>query len=90
MHDRLMDNQASLIYPDLIRYAGELGLDVDRFGEDLRSRRYATRIHRDVDSADASGAAGTPTMFVNGRRHEGAHDIDGLAAAIERELASGL
>jgi len=90
MHDRLMDNQASLIYPDLIRYAGELGLDVDRFGEDLRSRRYAARIHRDVDSADASGAAGTPTMFVNGRRHEGAHDIDGLAAAIERELASGV
>ncbi len=49
MHDRLMDNQASLIYPDLIRYAGELDLDVDRFGEDLRSRRYATRIHRDID-----------------------------------------
>ncbi len=90
MHDRLMDNQASLIYPDLIRYARELGLDVDRFGEDLRSRRYATRIHRDITSADASGAAGTPTMFVNGRRHEGAHDIDGLAAAIERELAAGL
>ena len=90
MHDRLMDNQASLIYPDLIRYAEDLGLDVDRFGEDLRSRRYAVRIHRDVDSADASGAAGTPTMFVNGRRHEGAHDIEGLASAIERELAAGL
>jgi Na+/H+ antiporter NhaA len=90
MHDRLMDNQTSLIYPDLIRYAGDLGLDVDRFGEDLRSRRYALRIRRDIDSADASGAAGTPTMFVNGRRHEGAHDIDGLAAAIERELSAGL
>jgi Na+/H+ antiporter NhaA len=90
MHDRLMDNQASLIYPDLIRYARELDLDVDRFGEDLRSRRYAMRILRDVDSADASGAAGTPTMFVNGRRHEGAHDIEGLASAIERELAAGL
>jgi Na+/H+ antiporter NhaA len=90
MHDRLMDNQASLIYPDLMRYAQELGLDVDRFGEDLRSRRYAARIHRDVYSADASGAAGTPTFFVNGRRHEGAHDIDGLAAAIERELAVGV
>ena len=89
MHDRLMDNQTSLIYPDLMRYAAELGLDVDRFGEDLRSRRYAGRIHRDVDSADASGAAGTPTMFVNGRRHQGAHDIEGLAAAIERELAAG-
>jgi Na+/H+ antiporter NhaA len=90
MHDILMDNQTSLIYPDLIRYAGELGLDVDRFGEDLRSRRYAARINRDVDSADTSGAVGTPTMFVNGRRHTGAHDVDALAAAIERELTVGL
>ncbi len=90
MHDILMDNQAGLIYPDLMRYAADLGLDVERFGEDLRSRRHAARIHRDVDSADASGAAGTPTMFVNGRRHQGAHDIDALAAAIERELAADL
>jgi Na+/H+ antiporter NhaA len=88
MHDLLFAHQDALIYPDLLRYAAELGLDVDRFGDDLRSRRYADRIRRDVDSADASGAAGTPTMFVNGRRHEGAHDIDALASAIERELAS--
>jgi Na+/H+ antiporter NhaA len=90
MHDRLMDRQASLIYPDLMRYAAELDLDVDRFGEDLRSRRHTARIHRDVRSADASGAAGTPTMFVNGRRHQGAHDVEALAAAIERELAADL
>jgi Na+/H+ antiporter NhaA len=89
MHDLLMDNQTSLIYPDLMRYAADLGLDVDRFGEDLRGRRHAARISRDVESADASGAAGTPTMFVNGRRHEGAHDIDALAAAIQRELSTG-
>jgi Na+/H+ antiporter NhaA len=88
MHDLLFAHQDALIYPDLMRYAAELGLDVDRFGEDLRSRRFADRIRRDVDGADASGAAGTPTMFVNGRRHQGSHDLDGLAAAIERELAS--
>src|SRR5690606_17638227 len=86
MHDLLFAHQDALIYPDLMRYAAELGLDVDRFGEDLRTRRHAARIHRDVDTADASGAAGTPTVFVNGRRHLGGHDIDALAAAIEREL----
>jgi Na+/H+ antiporter NhaA len=90
MHDLLFAHQDALIYPDLIGYASELGLDVDRFGEDLRSRRHATRISRDVHSADASGAAGTPTMFVNGRRHVGGHDIDAIAVAIERELATGL
>jgi protein-disulfide isomerase len=90
MHDLLMREDASLIYPDLVRYAGELGLDVDRFAEDLRTRRHSRRISRDVASADASGAAGTPAFFINGRRHQGAHDIDALAAAIERELAAEL
>ena len=46
------------------------------------------RISRDVASADASGAVGTPALFVNGRRYEGAHQLDALAATIERELAA--
>ena len=86
MHDLLMPEGASLIYPDLMRYAADIGLDVERFGDDIRSRRHALRIARDVASADASGAAGTPAFFVNGRRYQGSHDVDALAAAIEREL----
>jgi protein-disulfide isomerase len=35
-----------------------------------------------VDSADLSGVSGTPTFFVNGRRHHGAYDIEGLSAAV--------
>jgi Na+/H+ antiporter NhaA len=86
MHDRLMGEDVSLIFPDLVRYAGDLGLDVDRFREDLRTRHYTRRINRDIDSADASGAAGTPAFFVNGRRHRGDHDLAGLTAAVEHEL----
>jgi len=86
MHDLLMGEDVSLIFPDLVRYAGDLGLDVDRFREDLRTRRYTRRINRDVDSADASGAAGTPAFFVNGRRHRGDHDLAGLTAAVQHEL----
>ena len=89
MHDLLMRPDASLTYPDLVLYAGDLGLDVERFAADLRAHRYEARIDRDVASADASGAAGTPAFFVNGRRYEGAHDIDGLVAAIEHELTAG-
>ena len=36
----------------------------------------------DVESADLSGVSGTPTFFVNGRRHYGAYDIDALSAAV--------
>jgi Na+/H+ antiporter NhaA len=86
MHDILIPEGVSLIYPDLIRYAGDLGLDVERFADDIRSRRFAMRISRDVASADASGAVGTPALFVNGRRYQGSHRLDALTAAIEREL----
>ena len=36
----------------------------------------------DVASADESGVSGTPTFFVNGRRHYGAYDISTLTEAV--------
>ena len=44
------------------------------------STRHAPRVEEDVDSADLSGVTGTPTFFVNERRHDGAYDIDSLSA----------
>jgi protein-disulfide isomerase len=82
MHDLLLGHQDALTADDLTGYAGELGLDVERFGDELRRRRYAERVAEDVASADASGVAGTPTFFINGRRHQGAYDIDTLTNAV--------
>jgi Na+/H+ antiporter NhaA len=82
MHDLLFTQQDALRPDDLIGYAEQLGLDVDRFTSDLREHAGAVRIAEDVDSADLSGVAGTPTFFVNGRRHYGAYDIGGLSAAV--------
>ena len=45
-------------------------------------RHVRRRIAEDVDSADLSGVSGTPTFFVNGRRHHGAYDIATLSAAV--------
>jgi Na+/H+ antiporter NhaA len=67
---------------DLLRYAEELGLDVERVGDDLKRRRHEARVAQDVESADLSGVSGTPTFFVNGQRHHGAFDLDTLSAAV--------
>jgi Na+/H+ antiporter NhaA len=83
MHDLLLDHQDALRPSDLIAYAERLGLDADEFTHDLRSRRNASRVARDVDSADLSGVSGTPTFFINGRRHYGAYDIDTLSRAVQ-------
>jgi Na+/H+ antiporter NhaA len=90
MHDLLLDHQDALRTPDLIRYAQELGLDAERFEEDLRKHTGAGRVAEDVDSADLSGVSGTPTFFINGRRHYGAYDIDTLSKAVKTARARAL
>ena len=90
MHDLLLDHQDALRPPDLIRYAAELGLDVERFEDDLRKHAGAARVAEDVDSADLSGVSGTPTFFVNGRRHHGAYDIETLSRAVRTARAGRL
>jgi predicted DsbA family dithiol-disulfide isomerase len=82
MHDLLFANQDALAPNDLIAYAEELGLDVERFTEDLRQDAGAARVAEDVDSADLSGVSGTPTFFINDRRHHGAYDINTLSRAV--------
>jgi protein-disulfide isomerase len=87
MHDLLLEHQDALRRPDLESYARELGLDTERFADELRSHEHAARVADDVDSADLSGVSGTPTFFVNGRRHNGAYDIDGLSASVRAAKA---
>ena len=92
MHDLLFQHQDALRPSDLEGYARSLGLDAERFNEELRTHDYAARVADDVDSADLSGVSGTPTFFVNGRRHYGAYDIAGLSASVRaakaREIAA--
>jgi Na+/H+ antiporter NhaA len=88
MHDALFAHQDALGEPDLRAWASDLGLDVGRFTAELRDRRHALRIERDLASADDSGAAGTPTFFINGHRYHGRNDFDSLRAALRRELES--
>jgi Na+/H+ antiporter NhaA len=90
MNDKLLRHQDALTTDDLTRYAEELGLDVERFWDELRRRNYADRVAEDVASADASGVAGTPTFFLNGRRHQGAYDIDTLTTAVSRARRTAL
>ncbi len=87
MHDVLLSNQDQLTVRDLMRHAEELGLDVERFTGHLRKRKGAARIADDVESADRSGVSGTPTFFVNGRRHYGAYDVDTLSSEVRAARA---
>ena len=82
MHDLLLEHQDALRPSDFVTYAEQLGLDVERFTRELGENVGTSRVADDVDSADLSGVSGTPTFFINGRRHFGAYDTATLSAAV--------
>jgi protein-disulfide isomerase len=82
MHDLLLRHQDALRPSHLVGYAEQLGLDAERFADALREHSGDARVADDVDSADLSGVSGTPTFFINGRRHYGAYDIATLSRAV--------
>jgi hypothetical protein len=86
MHDRLLGHQGQLTSEDMIRYARELSLNAEQFIRDLRAHAGEAKISRDIDSADLSGVSGTPTFFINGKRHHGAYDIVTLSAAVRASM----
>jgi protein-disulfide isomerase len=87
MYDVLLAHQGELTPGSLRRYARELGLDGERLVEELRRRTHAARVGEDVASADASGVSGTPSFFINGRRHTGVYDVATLSAAVRAARA---
>jgi protein-disulfide isomerase len=86
MHDRLFAAQRELSPDAYERFARELGLDLRRFQESVRSGKTAARIEEDQRLASRIGAEATPTLFVNGERVEGAVPFATLKAVIDRKL----
>ena len=82
MHDAIYENQ-DLLSPALLTRLGlRLGLDMQRFTDDVESHRFLSKVKDDFMSAVRSGAAGTPTFFINGERYEGSFDDESLIDAL--------
>jgi protein-disulfide isomerase/uncharacterized membrane protein len=86
-HDRLFDNQSTLDRDNLFRFARELSLDIAAFRACLDAPETLERVRRDVARAGTYDVKSTPTLFINGRRVEGALDRPyyDYAITIERQ-----
>jgi protein-disulfide isomerase len=83
MHELLFQSQKALEDDDLLQYAEQLGLDVERFHEDRVGPEVRRRIRRDVESGLASlEVRGTPTLFIDGVVYVGGYDAASLIAAL--------
>jgi protein-disulfide isomerase len=86
MHERLFANPRALTPDDLVEHARAIGLDLERFKRDLASPEVAARVDRDRDIANAVGATGTPTFFINGRLLKGAQPVAAFRDLIDQEI----
>ncbi len=86
-HDEVYGHHEPPTEDGLRHIARKLGLDVERFDDELRSHAHRARVLEDLDSGMRSGVNGTPTLFVNGTRHDDDFDEATLRAAIEAAVA---
>ncbi len=87
MHDWLYDHEASVSSDDAIAYASSLGLDMERFARDVDSEETRTRVELDRAQGRDNGVTGTPTVFIDGLRYDGAWDFHSILEALERPVA---
>ena len=71
-HDVLFENNEHLERDSLFRYARDLGLDITQFRTCLDDPATMARIAEDVSAGAHLGIESTPTIFINGRRIQGA------------------
>ena len=88
MHDIMIKNSPTLDRDSLIRYAGEVGLDIKRFTGDLDSMKHKKLIEQDENLAVSMDLYNTPTFFINGRKVIGNRPYEYLKKIIEEELAN--
>jgi protein-disulfide isomerase len=89
MHDLIFEQQ-TLLEPEIIpSWAERIGLNLDKFENDIKQDVVEKRIKEDRQSGIRSGVNGTPTFFINGTRYDGAPDYDSLLAALESNKRYG-
>ena len=68
-HDAMFDNPKALDTESLVALADRLGKDGEDLRKALADRKYRDRVQAGLMEGRRAGVIGTPTLFVNGRRH---------------------
>ena len=87
MHDRLFDEKPPFDAERIRAIARELGLDMDKFERDLAAPETLARVEEDLNEARRHGVDGTPTIFIDGARYDGAWDFYSMADAFEQPVS---
>jgi len=87
MHDIIFENQELLESLPFVEFAKTLGLDIERFEEDLDDPTLPEKVDADFASGMRSGVNGTPGFFINGVKYEESWEEKALLAQLKKVLA---
>jgi len=87
MHDIVFENQKTLDAKDIFAFAGQLGLDIDRFRNDIQQTSLVDKVEKDFETGMRSGVNRTPTFFINGQKYEGEWGSGQLLQYLKNVLA---
>jgi protein-disulfide isomerase len=86
MHDKLFANSRRLSDATVLAAAKEIGLDLTKFQNDLKSAKVKQIVEKDIADGDKAQVSGTPTVFINGKRYNGPLELVILKPILDGEL----
>jgi Na+:H+ antiporter, NhaA family len=90
MHDALYELEPPLSHEHVLEAARSIDLDMDRFDRDLADPQIRDQVIEDIADGRRNGVTGTPTIFVDGLRYDGAWDFYSMLEALERPVGARL
>lgn len=88
MHDAIYGHELPLDESTLLQMASSVGLDMEQFRRDLADPALRRRVEQDLSDGRRNGVTGTPTIFIDGVRYDGAWDFHSLLEALERPVGA--
>lgn len=88
MHDIVFENQKALDVENIFLYANSIGLDLERFKNDIQQKPLIEKVEKDFETGLRSGVNRTPTFFINGQKYDGEWQEGRLLQYLQGQLTA--
>ena len=85
LHDRMYGKSREINRANILAWAQEFGLDIPKFTAAMDSAAIKQAVDRDLAEGERIGVEGTPSLFVNGKKYQGALDPAVLIPLLAKE-----
>jgi protein-disulfide isomerase len=91
LHGKIFANQGSINKENLVKWAEEIGLNMEDFNTCFESGKYTERVKAEMEIGRLAGIQGTPSFLINGKLAVGAlpmEDYQGRNGKMEKGFKS--